>query len=270
MSKKKAEDKRFLDLPLLAVDLQHKAVPPSYNIETIVDMTRTTKRPAYIRNTSYGTEIRFVNSSIFIPSLDPAKRLNAKYLWVFVEVKKQCKRYVAENRIKKHPQHDANLINPEMIDYKGKKVQTDLSHAYWRIAYINGYINEHLYNKVLEEVDNKHLKLAALANIAKKKKYKLIYDGQMTGEVFAAPYSQNLITLYNNIRYECYGHMHTLSEMLGSDFVEYKTDAIFYKDTKKNRLLVGRYLDRHKFEYEHLAEIKNPFKSKKATSAQTA
>jgi hypothetical protein len=260
---------RFLDLSLLAVELNHKAVPHTYKIDSIVELTKKTRRPAFIRNTSYGTEIRFVNTAIFIPSSDPAKRMNAKYLWVFVEVKKQCKRYVTENRIKKLAQHDVNLLNPEMIDYQGKKVQTDLSHAYWRIAYINGYINEHLYNKVLQEVENKHLKLAALANIAKKKKYKLIYEGELTNEVFSAPFSQNLITLYNNIRYECYAHMHTLSKMLGEDFIEYKTDAIFYKDTKKNRLMVGKYLDRHKFEYEHLKELKNPFKSKKATMVQT-
>jgi hypothetical protein len=48
--------------------------------------------------------------------------------------------------------------------------------------------------------------------------------------------------------------MNILAEMLADDFICYKTDCIYYKDTPKNRDLVQIYLDSVNMEWKQLIE----------------
>ena len=46
--------------------------------------------------------------------------------------------------------------------------------------------------------------------------------------------------------------------MLGEDFICYKTDCIYYKDTPKNRDIVQTYLDSVDMEWKQLVEPEKP------------
>jgi hypothetical protein len=52
--------------------------------------------------------------------------------------------------------------------------------------------------------------------------------------------------------------MNNLATMLGDDFVCYRTDCIYYKDTKKNRDLVYTYLDSVAMHYKQLIDVTLP------------
>jgi hypothetical protein len=49
-----------------------------------------------------------------------------------------------------------------------------------------------------------------------------------------------------------------MASMLGEDFICYKTDCIYYKDTPKNREIVQVYLDSVDMEWKQLVEPEKP------------
>ena len=71
-------------------------------------------------------------------------------------------------------------------------------------------------------------------------------------------YDPILHKIYSNIRYTCYAHMMKLAELLGDDFICYKTDCLYYKDTKENRKMVQDFLDSEAMEWKQLVEPENP------------
>ena len=64
--------------------------------------------------------------------------------------------------------------------------------------------------------------------------------------------------VYNNIRYICYEHMMIMAKMLGEDFICYKTDCIYYRDTPANRDMIQTYLDTVSLEWKQLIEPDKP------------
>jgi hypothetical protein len=52
--------------------------------------------------------------------------------------------------------------------------------------------------------------------------------------------------------------MMTMANLLGDDFICYKTDCIYYKQTKKNVELVTTYLDSVGIDYKQLVETDRP------------
>jgi hypothetical protein len=47
--------------------------------------------------------------------------------------------------------------------------------------------------------------------------------------------------------------MMKVKKMLGDDFIAYKTDCIYYVDTKENRELVNQYFDKNSLTYKQLS-----------------
>jgi len=88
-----------------------------------------------------------------------------------------------------------------------------VNHAYWRIAYMNGYISGRTYEKGLL-IQEKTIRLAALANLASAKQYFIIENGEVTKKSVTLRFDAALQCLYNNIRYECYGHMMNIAKLL--------------------------------------------------------
>ena len=54
------------------------------------------------------------------------------------------------------------------------------------------------------------------------------------------------------IRYRCYQMMNEIAQILGNEFEAYRTDCIYYRDTKENRELVQNYLKEHGFDFKQL------------------
>jgi hypothetical protein len=49
-----------------------------------------------------------------------------------------------------------------------------------------------------------------------------------------------------------------MADLLGDEFICYKTDCIYYKDKPQNRELVQTYLDSVGLDWKQLVEIKKP------------
>ena len=47
--------------------------------------------------------------------------------------------------------------------------------------------------------------------------------------------------------------MTKVKRLLGDDFIAYKTDCIYYVDTKSNRDLVNEYFDKNDLTYKQLS-----------------
>jgi hypothetical protein len=77
--------------------------------------------------------------------------------------------------------------------------------------------------------------LAALSTLGSDKKYQRILAGKITQETLIIKGEDDLQRDYVLIRLTCYKYMSQVKKMLGKDFLCYKTDAIYYIDTKENR-----------------------------------
>jgi len=216
----------------------------------VFEKLKNKKGIAYYRKGSYSDEIIWQDRKFLFPS--PLKKIQAG-MWVFRSVLNDVKNYVIYKKIIAKKQLPVNFWNEKNKKFRGKVTATDLDHAYWRIAYLEGIIKPKTYDNGLQ-IKDKSIRLAALANLSSSKEYQIIIDGVLTNKTKVFKYNQVYHKIYNNIRYICYEHMNILADMLADDFICYKTDCIYYKDTVKNRELVQVYLDSVNMEWKQLIE----------------
>jgi hypothetical protein len=209
---------------------------------------------AYYRKGSFSNELIWQNRKFIFPS--PNKRVN-RDVWVFRSVLNDVRDFIENKRIREKDKLPTNFWNQKLRNFRGKVTATDVDHAYWRIAYLDGIIKPKTYTKGLL-IKDKSLRLAALANLSSIKEYQVIEDGMITNKTIQLKYDPILQKVYNNIRYTCFEHMTIMASMLGEDFICYKTDCIYYKDTPKNRELVQVYLDSVDMEWKQLVEPEKP------------
>ena len=157
-------------------------------------------------------------------------------LFLFAMVNRDIKKYIEESGgvipVKELP---VNATNPK---YKHKSaVGVDINNAYWSIACLKGYISYKTYSKGLEKDEYKVIRLSALSSLGKDKMYKVYEKGE---------YAHNEIDkgsnahqdIYLDIRHTTYSIMDEIANTLGEDFYCWKTDCIFFHDTKENIELV--------------------------------
>lgn len=228
-------------------------IMPDNGQKHIMARIKQSKKNAYFRKGSYSTEIIWGDRRFFFP----AKKQNGSAysdMWIFRSVMQDAKRYIGDKQISPIERHPVNFWSKTVVKNKAKITATDVNHAYWRIAYMNGYISGRTYEKGLL-IQEKTIRLAALANLASAKQYFIIENGEVTKKSVTLRFDATLQCLYNNIRYECYGHMMNIAKLLGNQFICYKTDCIYYLDNKKNRELVQSYMDSVGFDWKQLIEI---------------
>jgi hypothetical protein len=227
--------------------------------QAIVD----TDSDALIRKTYTGFDIvwgkrRFI---CYPNSTDKKKHLSNAH--IFGNVAKCVNNYISQKEIKKRKAYPQVHESDRNKKYRGKKIaQTDINHAYWRIAFLQGIITENIYVSGLS-VKEKSVKLAALSNISSDKVYRVVKLGKLTDDLKIIKADEKKVILYNNIRNICFGHMMKLSKLLGDDFLEYRVDCIYYVDKIKNRNIVEDYLTKKGFSFKTKNKtIKNANKRK--------
>jgi len=222
----------------------------------ILNKLKTRRGTAYYREGSFSDEIIWQDRKFLFPA--KSKKV-AKGMWVFRSVMNDVRVYIENRRIRAKDRLPVNKWNPALEKFRGKITATDVDHAYWRIAFLEGVITKKTYEKGLLLKD-KSLRLAALANLASSKEYRIIENGVITNKTAILKYDPILQKVYNNIRYTCYEHMMVMANLLGEDFICYKTDCIYYKDSEKNRTLVQAYLDGADLMWKQLVEPDRPKK----------
>lgn len=219
----------------------------------LLDKLKRRKADGYYREGSFSHEIIWEDRKFLFPS----KRGLKDGIWIFRSVMSDVRFYIEDKRIREKPRLPVNLWNDKLKNYRGRITATDVDHAYWRIAYLQGAIKETTYKKGLL-IKSKELRLAALANLASIKEYRIIRNGVVTKDKKVLKYDPILQKVYNNIRFTCYEYMMEMAKMLGEDFICYKTDCIYYKDTEHNRLMIQTYLDSNNLEWKQLVEPERP------------
>jgi hypothetical protein len=225
-------------------------------LKLLLNRLEKLKSNAYYRKGSFSTDIIWQGRRFVFPN---DKKSMVNNMWIFKVVINDVRAYILNHKIREKKRLPVNHWNPKNKNYRGKITATDLDHAYWRIAFLNGYISNKTYIRGLE-VKDKSLRLAALANLSSQKEFYVMKNGQVTKETIVMKYDPILHKVYSNIRYTCYEHMMVCAEMLGDDFICYKTDCIYYKDSPKNREMVQTYFDSLSMNWKQLVEPERPKK----------
>jgi hypothetical protein len=232
-------------------------------LKSLIERLKRTKSDAFIRKGSFATDIIWQGRRFVFPN--PKKSLNNN-MWVFKSVINDVRNHILTHKIREKPKLPVNYWNPKNKNYRGKITATDLDHAYWRVAFLNEYISMQTYLRGLELKD-KSLRLASLANLSSMKEFLVIKKGQITEKTITMKYDPILHKVYSNIRFTCYEHMMNIANLLGDEFICYKTDCIYYKDKPENRVIVQDYLDSVAMEWKQLVEPDRPKKESQSAQA---
>lgn len=235
-------------------NLVQSRVKYSRNPETIIKMLERNKRSFYLRETSFLTTLIYDNTEISFTKKNGMFPPNQ--LWIFNIVKKHAENFASqiergEKEFIMPEKLPTNLTNFDYDDSIGQITGTDINSAYWTIAHRLGIINDEVYNRVSAD-EFKVVRLAALAILGRDLVYREFKDGTVASQKKVVSGSKMLKEFYKAIRYTCYQHMHTLSQILGNEFDAYRTDCIYYRNTPENIKLVHDYLDEHGFYYKQL------------------
>jgi hypothetical protein len=240
---------------------------PSKNMKKIPDMPRTYKRTSckrvikrliggkqnfLMRSGSEVTEIIYGKKHFMYASAN--KNIPSNKLFLFKMVKRDALKFTEKNPIiVLPPKQKTQNYNLNYDETKGVITGTDLNHAFWRIAYVKGYISEKTYLKGLEDDNSKTARLATLGVLGTQKSYDEYREGEFFQTIVKRKQDQSLLMVYKDIRYTCYYMMYVLSQKLGDDFESWATDCIYYRDSPENRKLVHDFFDAHGMLYKQLS-----------------
>jgi hypothetical protein len=151
---------------------------------------------------------------------------------LFANVKKSINKYIVRNDMKidriekKHDSSFTNRILFDSLPIGYTFYYLDVKHCYWRIAYLNGYISENYYNKILENPDLKIYRNMALSCIIAPKSVEYYQEGKLVNIVEEDTTLYQ--TIYENIRYKAWNIFGNLCfEKIGKEkTIGYYTDGI--------------------------------------------
>ena len=217
---------------------------PSNAGDFLLNRMLSEKANGMIKKGVFTDEIVWGAFSYIIPRMTKKKQGNFKKgMFLFGMVKKDVNIYL-ENNVVRLPNRYGQIEYNEDVEIEDDEriTGTDLNHAYWRIAFNLGIISERTYLRGLPD-GFKEVRLAALSTLGGSKKYNKIVKGVITDNVFVIEGDEDLRKVYTLIRYTCYKYMTEVKKKLGKDFLCYKTDCIYYIDTKQNRKLVNDFFE---------------------------
>lgn len=237
-----------------------------FDIHNISDLNRTFKRVRMDRTYNklvknkvsfyvrYGTECNeLIYDNEFRVYTTGRNNFPPKLIFLFSVVKNNCIKYLKtqETELVLPPKMPTQYINYEYDHNKGKLTGTDLNHAFWRIAYVKGYISKKTYERGLVE-EAKALRLATLSVLGTAKHYDYYVEGHFKERVTVREENLQLKEIYKDIRYSCYYMMYEVATMLGEEFDSWKTDCIYYRDSPENRKLVHDYFEEREMLFKQL------------------
>tara|TARA_Y100001937_G_C7133368_1_gene338706 strand:- start:2413 stop:3138 length:726 start_codon:yes stop_codon:yes gene_type:complete len=172
----------------------------------------------------------------------------SKGLFLFRMVNNDIKKFLEENgRIEPYHEMPTNYYNSNYDVENTKTIGVDINNAYWKVAFLKGYISKKTYNKGLSKNDLKSVRLSTLSSLGKEKVYQ-VYEKGLYKHDEVHRYDKALQDIYNDIRFCTYAVMYECAEELGDDFYCWKTDCINFKDTQENRKKVMDLIESYDLE----------------------
>jgi hypothetical protein len=225
------------------------------NLESfLLERIKKEKGDGLLRKGTFTNEIVWGLNSYMFSNMNKTKQKNfRKGMFLFGMVRKDAKEYLQTKKRIKLPKQYKQIEYVDSVDESllDNVTGTDINHAYWRIAYNLGIISERTYIKGLPD-EYKSVRLASLSTLGASKKYFKIKKGVLTNQIKEIKGEEELQNLYVLIRYTCYKYMNKVKRILGKDFLCYKTDCIYYIDSKENRKKVKDFFNLHKLSVKQL------------------
>ena len=201
-----------------------------------------------VRRASECTEILMDDKHIVFAS---QSNFPKKKIYLFNNVKQQVSKWLKENVVFLPDEINSIKYNYDYDTDEGTMCGTDLNHAYWRIAYLYGMINEKTYISGLD-TECKALRLATLSVLGREKKFDSYENGEIKQSYVYQKENVDLKNVFKFIRLTCFSFMKEASEILGDDFFAWKTDCIYYRENLKNIKMVQDYFDQFNLTYKQL------------------
>jgi hypothetical protein len=160
------------------------------------------------------------------------KNQTTNILSLFANVKKSINKFIIKNNCeipKIEKEYDSTFTNRLLFDslpIGTNFYYLDVKHCYWRIAYLNGYISENYYKKILENPDLKIYRNMALSCIIAPKSVEYYENGQLINVITENTGIYH--TIYENIRFKAWNIFGSLCfEKIGKEkTIGYYTDGI--------------------------------------------
>lgn len=201
----------------------------------------------WFRQNIFGKEVIWNRRRyVFIPK---GQRKKMKNLFIFGLVKKDAKRFVKDNPIGKYKWLKSTMYNDDLNPGRRKIIGTDLNNAYWVIAKDMGAISQSTFEHGIR-INDKTLYVATLSSLGADKYYNKILNGKITDKQVVYKGDDQLKHVYWKIRSICFTYMQQLAKMLGPDFVCYRTDCIYYLQSKANIEMVTSFFESKGFDYK--------------------
>ena len=201
-----------------------------------------------VRRASECTEILMDDKHIVFAS---QSNFPKKKIYLFNNVKQQVTKWLKENVVFLPEELNSIKYNYDYDTDEGTMCGTDLNHAYWRIAYLYGMINEKTYIAGLD-TECKALRLATLSVLGREKKFDNYEKGEIKQSYVYQKENVDLKNVFKFIRLTCFSFMKEASDLLGDDFFAWKTDCIYYRENLKNIKMVQDYFDQFNLTYKQL------------------
>jgi hypothetical protein len=231
--------------------IKYKKVFKNFKADRTLNPSKKSKANFKVYNGTEITKIRFGKKETFYKT--DRNNFKSQSLYLFKLVKEDVTNFLETiTDIELPEQHKTTFYNIDYDDEVGTLTGTDLNHAYWRIAYIKGYISQNTYEKGLKDDESKQVRLATLGVLGRKLEYDEYENGVYLRTVIEV--KENLLAkkIYKDIRFTCYKMMHELSIILYDNFESYNVDCIYYRDTPENRKMVHDYFDSKQMLYKQL------------------
>ena len=102
----------------------------------------------------------------------------------------------------------------------------------------------------LEKDMPKSVKLATLSTLGRPKSYDVYIRGELSHTELTEA-NNELMDVYNDIRQSTYRIMQEIADALGDDFFCWRTDCIYFKNTKKNCKTVIDIVEEHNIGWKY-------------------
>lgn len=199
----------------------------------------------------FGSELIWGLNKFMFPN--KKGKSNLSQLFIFSMVKRDAIKYLATRKMRKTKWQSSVVYNKQISVVGRRLIGTDIDSAYWHLAHHMKIISDNTFEKGLT-ISEKRILVASLSSLGRDKSYKQIVDGRLTEDMIIIKGRDDLKDVYKKIRYTCFKYMKQLADLLGEDFVAYKTDCIYYLHTHENIKKVKDFLDNKKLDYKMVSD----------------
>lgn len=179
------------------------------------------------------------------------KKKNREVINLFSQVAKNVNQYIVNNGLKVRAvksRHSSTYTNRKLYREMAEGERffyVDISHCFWRIAYLKKYITKQLYENTLQKEEFKVYRNIALACIVAPRTRRYYVLGKFMGEISEWKVLHQRI--YDNIRFTAYNLMGDLRAETNRYCIGYRTDGIMITDNPKIVKRVKETIERKGF-----------------------